>query len=135
MRIETCGYASEYDFARVCERVETVIMDLKIFDPSLHRQYTGVDNARILSNAKYLKKCGKCHVFRVPLIPGITDTYENLARIAELAGESRVELLPYNRLAPVKYASLGRQYTEKINGDLPIHAHTDLFQNAVLLKQ
>ena len=61
-------------------------------------------------NLAWLKDSGRPFVFRVPLIPGITDTDENLSAIARFAGDSPVELLPYNVMAGAKYASVGRSF-------------------------
>ena len=108
--IQTSGYASEQVFRQILDRTEYVMMDLKLADPELHREYTGVDNAPILRNLKILQDSGKPHLLRTPLIPGITDTAENLGEIACLAGDSPVELLEYNAFAPVKYAQLGWTY-------------------------
>ncbi len=75
-----------------------------------HKTYTEVGNDRILQNAAYLKASGKPHTFRTPLIPSITDTEENLAAIRAFVGDDSWEQLPYNTLAPAKYASVGREY-------------------------
>ena len=85
-------------------------MDLKLMDCEMHKTYTGVCNDRILQNAAYLKACGTSHTFRTPLIPNITDTEENLAAIRAFVGDDSWEQLPYNTLAPAKYASVGREY-------------------------
>jgi pyruvate formate lyase activating enzyme len=108
--IETSGYASEDDFKRVAELCDFVFMDIKLADPKAHKTYTGVDNTLILKNAEWLKNSGKAHAFRTPLIPGITDTEENLKAIGQIVGESTWERLPYNELAPVKYKNVGREY-------------------------
>ena len=111
--IETSGFASSEDFSRVAELCDFVFMDIKIADSDDHKKYTGVDNCRILENAEWLKNSGKPHTFRTPLIPGITDTDENLAAIKKIVGESEWEQLPYNELAPVKYKNVGREYDSK----------------------
>ena len=108
--IETSGYGSREVFDRVIGQCDFVYMDLKLADPQLHRLHTGVDNGRILENARALQESGKAHCFRTPLIPGITDTRENLEALAAIAGSSPVELLPYNKLAPAKYPSVGRVF-------------------------
>ena len=105
--IQTSGYASEQVFRQVLAHTDYVMMDIKLADPELHRIYTGVDNGPILRNLRILQQSGKPHLLRTPLIPGITDTPENLSAIAGLAGDSPVELLEYNSFAPVKYAQLG----------------------------
>ena len=132
--IETSGYASENDFMRVISLCGFVIMDLKLMDDAEHKKYTGVSNAQILSNAKRLMESGIPHLFRTPLIPDITDTKENLSRISAFIGGDRIELLPYNELAPAKYAAVHRTYTDKIDASQKNEIDISIFQNAVLKK-
>lgn len=107
--IETSGYASGEAFEKVIRRCDFVYMDLKLADPAEHQKWTGVDNRRILENARLLRASRIPHCFRVPLIPGVTDGEKNLRAIREIAGDSPIETLPYNPLAPAKYASVGKQ--------------------------
>jgi len=109
--METSGFAPEAVFRQVVERLDFVIMDLKLADPVLHRQYTGVDNGQILSNLRLLQTSGKPHLIRTPLIPGITDTAENLTAVKALVGDSPWEQLPYNAMAGAKYRMLDMEYT------------------------
>ncbi len=108
--IQTCGYATPEAFTSVIENVDLVMMDIKLADPGLHRRYTGVDNTPILENFKLLRDSGKEYVIRIPLIPDITDTEENLRAISEIVGDSTVELMPYNIMAGAKYKSVGLEY-------------------------
>jgi len=109
--IQTSGYAPPEVYKNVVCQFNYVLQDIKLADPLEHRKYTGVTNERILQNIRWLQNSGKDFVFRVPLIPGITDTEENLKGIAEIAGNSRVELLSYNPLAGAKYTMVGMEYT------------------------
>ena len=111
--IQTCGYATPEAFTSVIENVDYVMMDIKLADPELHRRYTGVDNTPILENFKLLRESGKEYVIRIPLIPDITDTEENLRAISEIVGDSAVELMPYNVMAGAKYKSVGLEYPLK----------------------
>ena len=108
--LETSGYASNSVFRQVVKSMGMVLMDLKLADPLLHKKYTGVENRPILENLRWLQKSGKAHVIRTPLIPGITDTEENLQAIADLVGDSPWERLPYNEMAGAKYKQLGMTY-------------------------
>ncbi len=132
LAIETSGYADEETFREAISLADLVIMDIKIADPTMHKLYTGVDNAVILKNASILKEIGVNHIFRTPLIPGITDTEENLRAISAIVGEDKIELLPYNRLAPAKYKSVGRTFTDKINADAARVPDISFFKNAKL---
>lgn len=112
--IETSGYASRNVFEAVVSEMDMVIMDIKIADPILHKRYTGVDNARILDNLQVLKSMQKPFRIRIPLIPTVNDTYENMDATAALIGNApyleKVELLPYNRAAGAKYSGVGMKY-------------------------
>jgi pyruvate formate lyase activating enzyme len=109
-------------------------MDIKLADENEHIRYTGVSNALIKENAKWLMKSGTPHVFRVPLIPGITDTVSNLTAISEFLGDESVELLPYNKLAAAKYGNVGLEFTDKILEDRKNDDPVSYFKNAVMRK-
>ena len=132
--LETSGYATGDTFLSVASQCDLVLFDLKLFDPIAHRRYTGQDNAPILENAARLRASGIPHVFRIPLIPGITDTRENLAALAAVAKDSPVELLSYNALAPAKYPGAGRTYPDFIDPSAANVPDLSLFVNATLQK-
>ena len=108
--IETSGYADPNVFRKVIETMDFVYMDLKLADEELHRQYTGVSNRLILQNLEVLRESGVACTIRTPLIPGITDTKENVEAIRLLAGDLPLELLDYNPLAGAKYSARGMEF-------------------------
>ena len=130
--IQTSGYADMEVYKNVVGHMDYVLQDIKLADEKAHMQYTGVSNKKILANIQWLKNSGKPFVFRVPLIPRITDTEENLKAIAEIAGDCRVELMPYNSLAGAKYSMVDMEYTlsDEMNRE---EDFTKYFQNAILL--
>lgn len=108
--IQTSGYADEEVFKKVIDKLDYVMMDIKLADRELHKKYTGVYNDIIIKNFDYLKKSGKKFLIRTPLIPHITDTEENLSAIDKIIGSSPHELLSYNNLASAKYSMLGMEF-------------------------
>lgn len=111
--LDTCGYAARSAFERVAEHVDLFLFDLKIIDRDQHRAFTGVTNDVILDNLRWLAEQKSEVVVRVPIIPGCTDSESNLAAISALArslGLTRVDLLPYHRIARDKYKRLHREY-------------------------
>ena len=130
--IETSGYAKAEDFERIIHLCDFVIMDIKLMDDEAHRNRTGVSNKQILSNAKLLMESGVPHLFRTPLVPGITDTEENLRAISRFIGEEPIELLSYNELAPAKYAAVGRIFSKEIDLAQKRVPDLSIFKNAVL---
>ena len=130
--IETSGYANPKVFKKVISLCDLVIMDIKIFDRRKHFEYTGVYNDVILENFEILKNSGIPHIIRIPLIPGITDTKENLLAISALVGDSPVELLPYNKAAGAKYPMVDKEFTLKAAD--PATPDTEIFKNAVVMR-
>lgn len=108
--IETSGYTDSATFQRILDRLDFVILDIKLADRDAHKMYTGVFNDRILENLRLLQKSGRPYLVRTPLIPGITDTQENLSAIQAVIGTATWEQLPYNAMAGAKYKMLGMDY-------------------------
>jgi pyruvate formate lyase activating enzyme len=93
------------------------LVDLKLIDPEQHLRVTSVSNNRILANVRRLALSGKPITFRVPVVPTVNDTPEEISAIAAYvaalnadatpAQPFSLELLPFHRLASDKYRSLG----------------------------
>ena len=130
--LDTSGYGPEEDLRMLLKRVNMVYYDIKLVDFAMHQRYTGRDNKRILSNLVVLSESNVPFVIRVPLVPGVTDTNENLAAIAEIArnlpGLVRVDLLPYNLAAGAKYEAAGRQFQPDYNETKPVNANMKPFE-------
>ena len=136
--IETAGHYRWDDLAGLLPFVDLVMMDIKHMDAQKHRQATGVTNERILANAGRLAETGLTLLFRIPVVPTVNDTEDEVAAIARFVhglGERReaalaggdlppapisLELLAFHRMAGDKYRSLG---LEDRAGDLSTLSH------------
>ena len=129
--IETCGYAREETFQSLCSSMDLVMMDIKHTDPGQHKKWTGVSNDLILKNFLWLKNSGIPFILRIPLIPGVNDTMENIEKTAELADNApnlvRVELLRYNRAAGAKYDGFSMQYDPGFDTEKEPNVYTEPF--------
>ncbi len=109
--VDTCGYARPELLEKVAENTDLFLFDLKFMDTVRHRELTGVDNKLILGNLHRLSLMGKDICVRVPVIPGITDTEENLKAIGEyvsaLPNKPPITLLAHHATAMGKYARFG----------------------------
>ncbi len=132
--LDTSGLAAEEDFRKLASRVDLIFFDLKLIDPALHHRYTCCDNSPILRNLRALATMDIPYVVRVPLVPGVTDTNENLTAIAEavrgLPNLLRVDMLPYNRAAGGKYRGCGREFRPGFDESRPVNADTAPFEAA-----
>lgn len=127
--VDTSGYATSEVMARVAPLADLFLYDLKILDECLHLKYTGVSNLQIKKNVVELVRQGIKVEFRFPVIPGITDTPDNISQLREFLktlyrlfiAEDRsysdgckqkenrptLHLLPYHSMAKEKYRRFG----------------------------
>ena len=85
------------DIAILC--VDDFIIDIKDMNPDIYREYTGSDNARVLSNLTHiLEKKGPQHLFiRVPQIPEYQKKEDVISSVEKLKnmGFTNIEVFPY----------------------------------------
>ena len=113
--METCGCVPGAAMELVAPLTDTFYFDLKIMDPQLHRKYTGVDNAQILENARFLAGKGANILFRQPITPRVNNTEENVRATAEFIKslgreDLAIQLMPYHRMGTAKYVALDMTY-------------------------
>lgn len=128
--VQTSGFASQTVFSKMLENTDYVLFDLKIMDEKAHKYHTGKSNEPILKNFDLLTNSGVELVPRTPLIPGVTDTAENLSAIARLLqgyDMHYIELLPYNPMAGSKYALAGKAFKPTYDPTAEPQAHEDIF--------
>ncbi len=112
--LETSGFF-EYDQFKhkILPYLDLIYYDIKVADYDAHERFTGKPNHVIHDNLQRLIKEGTVEVApRVPLVPGVTTTEENLSSIVDIlcdAGAENVTLLPYNPMGMAMYPKLGRR--------------------------
>lgn len=108
--LDTCGEADARTLHEVAGQADLVLYDLKHMDPAAHHAWTGVDNGRILANLRSLARRHPRIWIRVPLVPGVNDDPDHLARLAAFvaeAGVRRLHLLPYHAAGTIKFDRVG----------------------------
>lgn len=120
--LETSLAVPKKDVESVMPYVDKWIVDIKFIDGKLHQKHCGLDNTIILDNIKFLSTHKNDVLIRIPLIPRLTATKENIKAIAgflqQLSYKPQVELLNYNPLTESKYPWLNKQY--KLKGCKPL---------------
>jgi pyruvate formate lyase activating enzyme len=130
--LDTTGFAPAERYLEILPYVDLFLYDLKHMDSFKHERLTGVPNELILSNARLLAEKGGALQIRVPVIPKLNASWDNLKKTAEFCaglGEAVkvVQLLPYHSMGKSKYIRLGWPYKLK-NVDPP----DEEFMNRVL---
>jgi pyruvate formate lyase activating enzyme len=112
--VDTAGNVPFRFFQRVFPVTDLFLYDIKCIDDDTHIKATGTSNRLILENIKRLSEAGAAVWVRIPVVPGVSNTVDNMVRTADLLqalhGIERVELLNFHRLGGGKYESLGKTY-------------------------
>ena len=117
--METSGMAPWARYEEILDLVDFLFLDIKHIDPVRHADLTGQPNDRVLENAprmaELMAEAGKPLVVRIPIVPGLTDSPDNIAGICGFVRDTMpavraIELMPYHRLGRGKYATIGKDY-------------------------
>ncbi len=118
--LDTSGFAPQEIFVKFVDKLDLFLYDLKIMDDDRHRKYTGVSNRLILKNLEILNEAKAEVIVRIPYIPGINDSDEDMGEIIDylirLDHIRKVEVLPYHTWARNKYRRFNKEnLTESIS--------------------
>ncbi len=111
--VDTSGHVDPEKFESMIDKIDLFLYDLKFIDEELHEKYTGLTNKNVLKNLQTLLDHDNEVWIRIPLIPEITATDENIGSIIEFLsqfkGVKEIHLLPYHGVKE-KYNRLGKEY-------------------------
>ena len=111
--VDTCGMVFTEQLQAALPFTDILLFDIKIMNDAEHLRWTGRSNSMILRNlgvsALWAKGSGRLWI-RTPIIPGATDSEENIRAIGErinaIGGAERWELCAFNNLCVDKYRRL-----------------------------
>ena len=111
--VDTAGHVPYEHFEKILPYTDLFLYDVKCFDGEKHRQYTGVGNELILENLKKLLATDIPVWVRIPIIPTVNDTVEEMQSIKgyiySCGKPQNIELLPYHAMGEHKYAAIGKE--------------------------
>ena len=110
--VDTAGHVPYALFERILPYTDLFLYDVKCLDSDKHKKYTGVGNELILDNLKKLLKMNTPLWIRIPIIPTVNDSCEEMTAMRQFLDThgrpERVELLPYHKMGEHKYAAISR---------------------------
>jgi pyruvate formate lyase activating enzyme len=108
--VDTCGYGPFSSIKKIAAYTDLFLYDIKLIDNKKHIHWTGVSNKLILENLQQLSRIHNNIWIRIPIIPGLNDTGQELNNMAQflssLSGIQQVNLLPYHQTGSYKQRSV-----------------------------
>ena len=112
--LDTSGFAPWVQLEEILPDVDLFLYDIKSTDDAVHQKYVGVSNHLILENIRKLSEYDVPIIIRMPYIPSINDTVEQIQALGELAGSLKnlvgIEILAYHKIGIEKYKRLQLPY-------------------------
>jgi pyruvate formate lyase activating enzyme len=112
--VDTSCYALRAVLEQIMDKTSLFLCDIKHPDSAKHKEFTGVENATILDNIRFLAEKRKPVIVRIPVIPGFNDQPEMIKTIGKLVADMKnihqIDLLPYNTGGQSKSQRMGKQY-------------------------
>lgn len=128
--LDTCGYIKTEAGLKALELADLVLYDIKGMDDELHKKATGVSNKIIHENLIRRNETGKDIIIRMPIIPGFSDSMENIIEtakfLAPLKAVKRVDVLLMHTYSELKYRQLGRKQPNVFDQKLPDDKGTEI---------
>jgi pyruvate formate lyase activating enzyme len=115
--LDTNGFYGDRLTNTDLETIDLVMLDVKTWDPERHRRLTGMDVRPTLEFAQRLARLNRPIWLRYVLVPGLTDDFVEIERIADFAcrlgNVARVDVLPFHQMGKYKWEHLGMDYALK----------------------
>lgn len=112
--VDTNGSILNDSVKELFSLTDTVLLDIKEFNPDRHEKLTGRENSQTLRTAEWLEEQKIPIWLRYVLVPGYSDFENDITALGEHFKEykmiQRIEILPYHTLGAHKYESLGMKY-------------------------
>lgn len=112
--VDTAGNVPWQSLEEVLPYTDLFLFDLKVMEDEKHKSATGVSNRLLLDNLYKLSSAGAAIHVRIPVIPGINNSEDNMKRVVDftegLTGIKQIDLIPLHKMAVDKYKSLDLQF-------------------------
>jgi len=94
--------------------IDLHLLDIKSGDPKIYKKVTNQPLQPTLDYAKRLSALGRPMWIRYVLVPGLTDGFDNVEKVADFCAGlktiERVEILRFHQLGSDKWTKLGLEY-------------------------
>jgi len=112
--LDTCGRLGHMLTDQDLMDIDLNLLDIKSGDPVIYEKVTGQPLQPTLDYARRLSALGRPMWVRFVLVPGLTDGFDNVEKVADICAElkplERVEILRFHQMGREKWTKLGLEY-------------------------
>jgi pyruvate formate lyase activating enzyme len=112
--IDTCGRLGDRLTDADLMEIDLNLLDIKSGDPAVYEKVTRHPLAPTVAYARRLSELGRPMWVRFVLVPGLTDSYDNVEKLADICAGlktlERVEILRFHQMGRDKWHKLGLDY-------------------------
>lgn len=113
--IDTSGFLGRRVTDEMLDNVDLFLLDVKSGIPEIYTEVTGRALQPTIDFGTRLSAHGNTMWVRFVLVPGLTDSVENVDAVAEIVAAwktvERIEILPFHQMGASKWEELGKAYT------------------------
>lgn len=114
--LDTAGYGFG-NYEAILKYTDLILFDIKHVSADGYKELTGQDDKEAYKFLRTAQRMGVPLWIRHVVVPGITDGYEHLKKLADIINSikfiNKIELLPYHTLGVNKYETMGIRYRLK----------------------
>jgi pyruvate formate lyase activating enzyme len=112
--LDTCGRLGDLLTDQDLMDIDLNLLDIKSGDPAIYEKVTHQPLQPTIDYARRLSALGRPMWVRFVLVPGLTDVYDNVEKVADICAElkslERVEILRFHQMGKDKWSKLGLEY-------------------------
>lgn len=112
--LDTSAFCELTLYQEIIQFVDLAYIDIKCIAPEQHKKLTGVSNAWILENIRYMDANDRAFNIRMPIIPKYNDAdeliEETVSFLKRLKTPVKVWLLPFHAYGKQKYKQIGMRW-------------------------
>jgi pyruvate formate lyase activating enzyme len=113
--LDTCGRLGYLLTDQDLMDIDLNLLDIKSGDPVTYEKVTNQPLQPTIDYARRLSALGRPMWVRYVLVPGLTDDFDNVEKVADICAElqslERVEILRFHQMGSDKWEKLGLEYT------------------------
>lgn len=137
--LDTSGSILNNAVKKLVTETDLVLLDIKYTNTLDYRKYVGCELEQVITFLKYLNANDTKTVVRQVIIPGLTDTVENIKKLKALVADftvvQKLELLPFKKLCQVKYDQLNIEFPLSAIPETDTNKITQLYKFAKLKEE